>query len=70
MIPIYLIRNTEYKLTDFIAGIVMFFVYICWILIRLGYNKAEQYIKNIILIKDFNKPITPVVYQLHKLNVI
>ena len=70
VIPIYLVRNTEYKLTDFIVGIVMFFVYICWVFIRLGYNKAEQYIRNIILNTDFNKPMTPMIYQLQKMNVI
>jgi hypothetical protein len=73
VIPILLLWNTPLTMVDFIAGLVLFLVMFLWMYIRLGSVKAiMQYINTMNSQHTMveKKTLTPLIYYLHKSNIV
>lgn len=71
VIPIWILRDTPFKIVDFFAGIVLFIVFGLWMLFRLGSIDAIiQYEKDIQMKLTEKKADTPMINLLHKWNII
>lgn len=67
IIPIWILWNTSYKVSDFLAGCVLLTIFVIWLFIRLGsYNEILKYFRYIRQQEDENKPSSPLVYQIYK----
>ena len=69
--PIWILRDSPFKLADFVAGIGLFFVFIFWMFFRLGsINAILTYQKDVKDRLTEKKAATPLINLLHKWNVI
>jgi hypothetical protein len=71
VIPIWVLRDTPFKIVDFFAGIILFIVFGLWMLFRLGSIDAIiQYETDIQMKLTEKKAATPIINLLHKWNII
>ena len=61
VIPLYTIRNDKYNIKDFIFGILLFIIYLCWVFYR---KKNVINIYKGIINSDIN--MTPGIYLINK----
>ena len=71
IIPLWILRNTPYKGTDFIAGSLLFILFNVWKYIRLGSIKnIIDYDKNEWNQLKSRRPVTPLLSLLYKNGII
>lgn len=71
IIPLWLLRKTSYKTTDFIAGSILFIFFNIWKYIRLGSLKNMiDYDKNEWKQLKSRHPVTPLISLLYKNGII
>jgi len=67
ILPILILRDTPYKTTDFISGILLLGIYIFWVFINLGsLDKIKQSLSQYVNKLQNGEPTTPLVKHLTK----
>jgi hypothetical protein len=67
VVPLWILRKTEYKVIDVYADIGLFIIYLFWLFINNVNIRKES--TNLVYKIKHNKPVGPIMYYVNKNNI-
>ena len=67
LVPLWILRSTQFTSSDFMAGLILFAVYLCWVYINYGsFKNVWRQIKSSVSKIQHAEPSTPLIQYLFK----